>query len=141
MTNSAEIAGVITVTAGCLGALYIWLLYESKRISWLWILPTLFAIAVGFGLGHILFDFTYYPSKNVRVVGFPFVAAVFELQPGGLWMDFVGPWTLVYALGNFFVGLTAPVAVLATLAAIYAYIKKLAEPGAGPNPAPRDRSA
>jgi hypothetical protein len=53
-----------------------------------------------------------YSSPSIKVLGFPFVAAVFERSPGGEWADFVGIKTYFAIFGNFLFGLS--IALLAS---------------------------
>lgn len=75
----------------------------------------------GVAIGVILVAFSYYPKPDVRIVGFPFLSAVFELH-NGAWVDFVGPITLPSVIGNFVVGLLLPQLFFAAL--IWRHLRK-----------------
>jgi hypothetical protein len=74
------------------------------------------AVVIGAALGIAAVAYSRYPTPDVRLVGFPFLAAVFERSPSGGWADFLGARTYPAILGNFVVGLFLPQLVLSTAA-------------------------
>ena len=68
----------------------------------------------GVAIGVILVAFSYYPKPDVRIMGFPFLSAVFELH-NGAWVHFFGANTLPAVIANFVVGLLLPQLFFAVL--------------------------
>ena len=64
----------------------------------MWVTSVVLGGAAGFALGYPLDD-------NTRIYGFPLPAAVFQREPNGPWLDYVGPLTMPFACLNAVVGI------------------------------------
>jgi len=82
--------------------------FKANRFDRKWMLAESLVFVCGLTLGIIAIGFSRYPTPNTRLLGLPFVAAVFERSPDGHWADFVGMRTLPATLGNFIVGFVLP---------------------------------
>jgi hypothetical protein len=96
-----------------LAGFYLLALHRSKTLSRFWLALTLTS---GFVLGLLACCSVEYSSPTVKLVGFPFVAAVFERSPTGGWVDFVGLKTYAASVANFLFGLSIPCSILAVSA-------------------------
>ena len=90
--------------------------FMGGRPSRAWLFTEIAFLVVGFLLGIAAVAYSRYPTPDTRLLGFPFVAAVFERSPTGGWVDFVGPRTYFATIGNFVIGLFLPRLLFATLA-------------------------
>jgi hypothetical protein len=81
--------------------------FRAGRIPRTCLFAELCVAVGGIALGSTLFGFTIHYSPTVKTVGFPFLAAAFELQ-GAHWVDYLAAFTLPAAIGNFVVGVLTP---------------------------------
>jgi hypothetical protein len=112
--------GFVILVAGVFVGRFLFHEFRTGRIGRPWLVAEICVAVGGVALGSTLFGFTVYASPSVKTVGFPFLAAVFELHDGR-WADYVGPLTLPAALGNFAVGVLTPQLILA--AVLWAYLR------------------
>ncbi|HXH41386.1 MAG TPA: hypothetical protein VNN08_22350, partial [Thermoanaerobaculia bacterium] len=72
---------------------------RAKRV-----VVTLIGVVLGFG---VLAVGDYYMSPTEHVIGFPFLALMF-IKKRGVWLDYLGPFTVPALLANGYVGFTLP---------------------------------
>jgi hypothetical protein len=63
----------------------------------LWVSSLVLGGGAGFSIGYPL-------NEKTQIYGFPFPAAIFQREPNGQWLDYVGPLTMPFALMNAMVG-------------------------------------
>ena len=81
----------------------------------LWASSVVLGGAAGLSTGYSL-------NQKTQVYGFPFPAAIFQQEPNGQWLDYVGPLTMPFALLNAVVG--AGVFLYLTLAIVSHFAKR-----------------
>ena len=90
--------------------------FARQHLGRAWMFAEIVAVVIGAALGFAAVAHSRYPTPDVRLLGFPFLAAVFERSPSGGWADFLGARTLPATVGNFVVGLFLPHLFLAAAA-------------------------
>lgn len=103
-----ELVGLLILALGVAAARFFWCGFQNGRLGRGWRTVEAIVLVCGICLGVAAVAHSRYPTPDKRLVGFPFLAAVFERTPSGAWADFVGPRTLVASIGNFAVGLLLP---------------------------------
>jgi hypothetical protein len=101
------VLGIVICAGGFFAGRYLYLAISTRRIGGWWIVGESVAAVTGIVLGCFLAVIVYPYSPTARIVGFPFMSAVWELSDGK-WLDFVGPLTLPAAIGNLIVGFAFP---------------------------------
>ncbi len=99
------------MTTALLGFLAIGFLirgFTENRSRRLHFFAEIAALILGVSLGIAAVTYSRYPSPDLRVVGFPFAAAMFERMSPGEWADFIGFRTIFASIGNFLIGLLFP---------------------------------
>ena len=110
MRAYAPIIGWLVIASGGVAGFYL----RKHQLTVRWLFATL---TCGFVLGLLACGFMEYSSPTVKLLGFPFVAAVFERSPSGGWADFVGLKTYYATVGNFLFGLS--IALLPSALAVW----------------------
>jgi hypothetical protein len=82
--------------------------FTNGRLNRMWMFAEALILVSGIVLGFVAVSHSRYPTPEIRLLGFPFLAAIFERSPTGGWADFVGIRTLPATVGNFMVGLFLP---------------------------------
>jgi hypothetical protein len=82
--------------------------FREKRFGRAWLFIELGVLIVGISLGVAAVTHIRYLTPDIRLLGFPFLAAEFQRARSGGWVDFVGIQTYIATLGNFAVGLLLP---------------------------------
>ncbi|MDB6024070.1 MAG: hypothetical protein JWM68_293 [Verrucomicrobiales bacterium] len=100
--------GFVVLALGVVAARFLERAFKDGRLSRIWIFAEVGILVVGIVLGILAVAHSRFPTPDTRLLGFPFLAAVFERSPTGGWADFVGVRTLLATLGNFIVGLFLP---------------------------------
>jgi hypothetical protein len=95
-----HLVGLLTLITGLLAFLRNRRLRGSLRQRVLTAIVSIALVAWSFQLSYALDD-------SHRIIGFPFMAAVFE-RSGGHWTDFLGPMTYPALLGNCLVAIALP---------------------------------
>ena len=108
------LVGLLILALGVDAARFLWRGFQSGRLGRGWKTVEAIVLVCGICLGVAAVAHSHYPTPDKRLVGFPFLAAVFERTPSGAWADYVGPITLPATIGNFAVGLLLPHLPLAT---------------------------
>jgi hypothetical protein len=99
--------GLLICGAGFFAGRYLYLAFSTRRLGRWWFAAELLVAVIGLLLGIFLANVIYPSSPTMRIVGFPFMSAIFQLSDGR-WLDFVGPLTLPAAFGNMIVGFVVP---------------------------------
>lgn len=122
--------GFIVLALGILAARFLQSAFKSGRLARVWVFAEVVVLIAGIALGVAAVAYSRYPTPDSRLLGFPFLAAVFERSPSGGWADFVGLRTLPATIGNFGVGLFLPHLLFAV--AVWSTIRRhhVAQPSA-----------
>lgn len=102
------VLGFAVVALGILAARFLTCSFKGARLGRAWMFAEAVVLVAGIFLGVAAVAHSRYPTPEIRLLGFPFLAAVFERSPSGGWVDFVGIRTLPAVLGDFIVGLLLP---------------------------------
>ena len=101
-------AGLLILALGICAARFLQRGFREKRFGRPWIFVRAGVFVVGICLGVAALAHSDYPTPDVRLLGFPFVAAEFHRVPGGGWADFIGIRTYVATVANFGIGFLLP---------------------------------
>ncbi|HEY3969260.1 MAG TPA: hypothetical protein VGM05_32210 [Planctomycetaceae bacterium] len=101
------ILGILICGGGFFAGRYLYVAISARRIGGRWIVGESVVAVIGILLGGFLAVVVYPYSPTARIVGFPFISAIWELSDG-TWLDFVGPLTLPAAIGNVVAGFALP---------------------------------
>jgi hypothetical protein len=101
------ILGILICGGGSFAGRYLYVAISARRIGGRWIVGESVVAVIGIVLGCFLAVVVYPYSPTARIVGFPFMSAIWELSDGK-WLDFVGPLTLPAAIGNVVAGFALP---------------------------------
>jgi hypothetical protein len=101
------ILGILICGSGFFAGRYLYEAISARRIGGWWIVAESVVAVIGILLGCYLAIVVYRYSPTARIVGFPFMSAIWELSDGKS-LDFVGPLTLPAAIGNIFAGVAIP---------------------------------
>ena len=104
----STLAGLLILAIGVCAARFLQRGFREKRFGRAWLFVEAGVFIVGVCLGVAAVAHTRYPTPDMRLLGFPFLAAEFQRAPSGGWVDFVGVRTYLATLGNFAVGLFLP---------------------------------
>jgi len=104
----STVFGLGILAAGIVATRFVHRAFVQQHLSSAWMRAEIIAVVTGVALGVGAVAYSRYPTPDVRLLGFPFLAAVFERSPGGGWADFLGVGTLPATVGNFVVGLFLP---------------------------------
>jgi hypothetical protein len=108
--------GFAVLALGVFAARFLERGFKNGRFGRVWLFAEAVVLVVGVALGIAAVAHSRYPTPDTRLLGFPFLAAVFERSPTGGWADFVGLRTLPATIGNFVAGLFLPHLLFATAA-------------------------
>ena len=100
--------GISVLTLGGFAAWFLKRCFQEGKLGRTWRFAEAAVLIVGVGLGIAAVAHSRYPTADTRLLGFPFLAAVFERSPSGGWADFFGLVTFPATIGNFLVGLLLP---------------------------------
>jgi hypothetical protein len=100
--------GFFVLVLGVFAARFLQRGFNNGRLNRMWMFAEAFILVAGIVLGFVAVSHSRYPNPDTRLLGFPFLAAIFERSPTGGWADFVGIRTLPATVGNFMVGLFVP---------------------------------
>ena len=114
--NTSTLFGFGILAAGIVAAWFLRRAFAHQLLARTWRRAEIVAVVTGVVLGITAVAYSRYPTSDIRLLGFPFVAAVFERSPSGGWADFLGARTYPATVGNFFVGLFLPHLFLAAVA-------------------------
>lgn len=106
--NASTLLGLAVLALGGLSAKFLWSEVKSGRLGRAWVIAEAIVLIAGLALGIAAVSHSRYPTPDTRLVGFPFLMAIFERSPTGGWADFVGFLTLPALIGNFAAGLLLP---------------------------------
>src|SRR5262249_10872203 len=97
--------GLTVLALGIFAARFLERGFQAGRLGRVWLLAEAAVLVFGIVLGVAAVAHSRYPTPDIRLLGFPFLAAVFERSSTGGWADFVGLRTLPATIGNFVAGL------------------------------------
>lgn len=100
--------GFAVLAAGAVAMRFLDRIFKHGQLGRVWTFAQVVALVASAGLGIAAVVHSRYPTPDVRLLGFPFLAAAFERSPTGGWTDFVGVLTLPAMVGNFLVGFFIP---------------------------------
>lgn len=112
----STLLGFVVLALGVFAARFLEGGFKDGRLGRVWLFAEAAVLVVGIFLGIAAVAHSRYPTPDTRLLGFPFLAAVFERSPTGGWADFVGLRTLPATIGNFVAGLFLPHLLFATAA-------------------------
>jgi hypothetical protein len=104
----STLVGLLILALGICAAYFLQRGFREKRFGRPWLLVEAGVFVVGICLGIAALAHSHYSTPDIRLLGFPFLAAEFQRAPGGGWVDFVGIRTYLATLGNFAVGFLLP---------------------------------
>jgi hypothetical protein len=116
------VLGIVVLALGVSAARFLQRAFRKGKLGRVLIFAEVLILLAGTALGIAAVGHSRYPTPDTRLVGFPFLAAVFQHSPGGGWTDFVGFRTLPATIGNFAVGLFLPHLLFA--AAVWVTIRR-----------------
>jgi hypothetical protein len=99
--------GLISLCIGTLCLRYAWSRMPGTRLR---AIPAVLGLACSVAVS-VLGD--YRPGPDEHIMGFPFLSMAF-LRRKGLWLDYLGPFTILALVANAYVGFTLPFIVYAS---------------------------
>jgi hypothetical protein len=116
LSPTSTLVGLLILALGICAVRFLQRGFREGRVGRPWLFVRGGVFILGTCLGVAAVAHSHYPTPDIRLLGFPFVAAEFQRSPRGGWTDFVGIWTYVATLANFGVGFLLPQLLFAGIA-------------------------